>query len=383
MKIVIAGTAYPYRGGLAAYNERLASQCVSEKHDVEIYTFSLQYPGFLFPGKTQYLDAPAPANLKIRRLINSVNPFNWIRTGFRLRRERPDLLIFKYWLPFMAPCFGTIARIAGSNRKTKIICIFDNVIPHEKRPGDKILTRYFVSAIDGAVAMSASVLDDLRLFRKDIPAKLNPHPLFDNFGAPISREEALTLLRLDPTYRYILFFGFIRAYKGLDLLIKAFGNNNFDYSKYRLIVAGEFYEDDKPYIELLNGAGITDHVVLVNRFINDSEVAGFFCAADLVVQPYRSATQSGVTQIAYHFSKPMIVTDVGGLREIVPDGKCGFVVKPDESEIASAIQKFYKLDLAGEFVENIKAEKSKYTWSKMVDSVNEVYNDILTDYNKK
>jgi glycosyltransferase involved in cell wall biosynthesis len=383
MKIVIAGTAYPYRGGLAAYNERLASQCVSEKHDVEIYTFSLQYPGFLFPGKTQYLDAPAPANLKIRRLINSVNPFNWIRTGFRLRRERPDLLIFKYWLPFMAPCFGTIARIAGSNRKTKIICIFDNVIPHEKRPGDKILTRYFVSAIDGAVAMSASVLDDLRLFRKDIPAKLNPHPLFDNFGAPISREEALTLLRLDPTYRYILFFGFIRAYKGLDLLIKAFGNNNFDYSKYRLIVAGEFYEDDKPYIELLNGAGITDHVVLVNRFINDSEVAGFFCAADLVVQPYRSATQSGVTQIAYHFSKPMIVTDVGGLREIVPDGKCGFVVKPDESEIASAIQKFYKLDLAGEFVENIKAEKSKYTWSKMVDSVNEVYNEILTDDNKK
>lgn len=383
MNIVIIGTAYPYRGGLAAYNERLARQFQSEGHCVTVLTFSLQYPGFLFPGKTQYLDGPPPEGLEIYREVNSVNPFNWIRVGRRMRKEYPDIIIFKYWLPFMAPCFGTIARIAAWKRRTRIICIFDNVIPHEKRPGDRLLTKYFISAIHGAVAMSNSVLSDLRLFRTSIPAKLNPHPLFDNFGMLMKRDEALGRLGLDTRFSYILFFGFVRAYKGLDLLINAFADTRLRAIGIRLIVAGEFYEDDRPYRELVEKHKLGGEIHFFDRFINDTEVAAFFSSADLVVQPYKSATQSGVTQIAYHFEKPMIVTDVGGLREIVPDRKCGYVVNAGATEIADSILDYFGNNRREDFTENVKAEKQKYSWDKMTASVTDVYHKSIEDDNKK
>lgn len=382
MKIVITGTAYPYRGGLAAYNERLARQFVVEGNDVTVLTFTLQYPGFLFPGKTQFIDGPPPEGLDIKRRINSVNPFNWISTGRMLRKEKPDILVFKYWLPFMAPCFGTIARIARSNRHTKVICIFDNVVPHEKRPGDRMLTRYFTSAIDGAVAMSESVLSDLYAFRKDIPVRLSPHPLFDNFGSGISKEDALTKLGLDKGRPCVLFFGFVRGYKGLDLLLEAFSDERVRALDLQLIVAGEFYEDEKPYREITDRNKINDTVIFFNRFINDSEVPVFFSAADLVAQPYKSATQSGVTQIAYHFAKPMVVTDVGGLREIVPDGKCGYVVKPEPQAIAGAIADFFGNDRKEIYRKNILQEKKKYSWDKMTGSLMEIYRNY-TGYDNK
>ena len=383
MNIVIIGTAYPYRGGLAAYNERLARQLSDEGHRVTVLTFSLQYPGFLFPGKTQFLDGPPPEGLEIRRKVNSVNPFSWITVGRRLKKENPDLIIFKYWLPFMAPCFGTIARIAARNGHTRIICIFDNVIPHEKRPGDRLLTKYFTSSIHGAVAMSESVLADLRGFREEIPAKLNPHPLFDNFGAQMKREDALNMLDLDPQFSYILFFGFIRAYKGLDLLINAFADTRLRGTGLRLIVAGEFYEDDRPYRELVEKHDLNNEIHFFARFINDSEVTAFFSSADLVVQPYKSATQSGVTQIAYHFEKPMVVTDVGGLREIVPDGKCGYVVRPVAEEIAESVLDYFEGRRKEKFIKNVKAEKLKYSWDKMTTSVMDVYNKCVEDDYKK
>ncbi len=383
MKIFIIGTAYPYRGGLAAYNERLARQFVAEGNDVTVLTFSLQYPGFLFPGKTQFINGPPPEGLNIIRKINSVNPFNWISAGRRLRKEKPDILVFKYWLPFMAPCFGTIARIARRNRHTRVICIFDNVIPHEKRPGDRQMTRYFTSAIDGAVAMSESVLSDLHGFRQDIPVKLSPHPLFDNFGSPISKADAVRKLGLDADKPYVLFFGFVRGYKGLDLLLKAFTDEKIRALGLRLIVAGEFYEDEKPYRDIVSNNKISDIVFFFNRFINDSEVSVFFSAADLVVQPYKSATQSGVTQIAYHFIKPMVVTDVGGLREIVPDGKCGYVVRPEPQEIAGAIADFFEKGRMEIFRDNIVVEKKKYSWDKMTSSLLEIYRNCTGNDNKE
>jgi len=382
MKIIIIGTAYPYRGGLAAYNERLAKEFVAEGHEVSILTFSLQYPSFLFPGKSQYLKGPAPPELEIRREINSVNPFNWIRTGYRIKKQKPDILIFKYWLPFMAPCFGTIARLVKRNRHTRVITIFDNVIPHEKRPGDRFLTKYFTSAIDGAIAMSASVLNDLKEFRSDIPVKLNPHPLFDNFGTLTDRDAALGLLGLDPSFSYILFFGFIRKYKGLDLLLEAFAAKELRERKIKLIIAGEFYEDDAPYREIVCKLNLEKDLIFFDRFINDDEVATFFSAADLIVQPYRSATQSGVTQIAYHFGKPMLVTDVGGLREIVPDRKCGYVVNPDPGSISEAISDYYSNKRKEEFSRNVMAEREKYSWSAMTSSITEVY-DKCRDYDNK
>jgi D-inositol-3-phosphate glycosyltransferase len=383
MKIIIVGTAYPYRGGLAAYNERLAREFVNEGHDVTILTFSLQYPGFLFPGKSQYLDGPAPEGLTIQRKVNSVNPFNWICIGNRIRKEKPDILIFKYWLPFMAPCFGTVARLARMNKHTRVISIFDNVIPHEKRAGDNMLTKYFTSAIDGAITMSASVLNDLSQFRKDIPAQLNPHPVFDNFGPLNDRDISIGKLGLDPFNSYILFFGFIRKYKGLDLLIEAFSNEQLRKRGLKLIIAGEFYEDDKPYRDLVKNSDLENDIIFFDRFIKDDEVSTFFSAADLVVQPYKSATQSGVTQIAYHFGKPMLVTDVGGLREIVPDGRCGYVVNPDPDSIFRAISDYFGNNRREEFTGNVIVEKEKYSWSKMTASIREVYNKCRNYDNKK
>ena len=265
MKIIILGTAHPYRGGLASYNERLARQFISEGHEVKIFTFKLQYPGFLFPGKTQYTDSQAPPGINIIRILNSVNPFNWIRTGNRIRKERPDILVIKYWHPFMAPCFGTVARIAGRKKKnnTRVICIFDNVFPHEKSVTDRFLTSYFVQSIDGAVVMSRNVGDDLKRFKTNIPAALNPHPLYDNYGEMVTREEALERLNLNTQYSYLLFFGFIRAYKGLDLLLKAFAESRFRSRNIKLIVAGEFYESDTPYKAIIEKNNIGDDIIPV------------------------------------------------------------------------------------------------------------------------
>jgi D-inositol-3-phosphate glycosyltransferase len=383
MNIIIIGTAFPYRGGLAAYNERLAKQLVIEGHDVTVFTFTLQYPGFLFPGKSQFMEGTSPSIPVICRKVNSVNPFNWLSVGYNLKKKKPDLLIFKYWIPFMAPCFGTIARIAKSNSHTKVLCILDNVIPHENRPGDKILTKYFVAGIDGAIAMSQSVLKDLEGFRKNIPAKLNPHPLFDNFGSPVPREEALIRLGLDRDFRYILFFGFIRAYKGLDLLINAFSDCRFRNKKLRLIIAGEFYEDPTPYLKQIKDYNLENEIILFDRFITDEEVGNFFSVADLIVQPYKSATQSGVTQIAYQFEKPMVVTNVGGLKEIVPHGRCGYVVETDPKEIAGAINDFFENDRNEMFIKNVREEKEKYSWSKMTGSIMEVFKKCIDNDNKK
>ncbi|MCX6303104.1 MAG: glycosyltransferase [Bacteroidia bacterium] len=378
MRIIILGTAYPYRGGLASYNERLARQFISEGHDAEILTFTMQYPGFLFPGKTQYTDSPAPAGIKITRVLNSINPFNWIRTGNRIRKAKPDIVIIKYWNPFMSPCFGTVARIARKNRNTntRVICIFDNVIPHEKSFIDRILTRYFVRSIDGAVVMSRSVGDDLKEFRVNIPVKFNPHPLYDNYGAILPRDEALNKLSLNAGYSYMLFFGFIRAYKGLDLLLEAFADKRLINRKLKLIIAGEFYESDVPYKTIIEKRNIGNDIILYDRFIKEDEVALFFSAADLVVQPYRSATQSGVTQIAYHFEKPMLVTDVGGLSEIVPDGKCGYVVKPEPGFIAEAIIDYFSNNRKKQFIEGVKQQKMKFTWDKLIDSILDIYKQI-------
>ena len=378
MNIISLGPAYPYRGGLASFNDRLAQQLVNEGHNIEVVTFRLQYPRFLFPGKTQFTDSPAPLGIKISRELNSINPLNWILTGLKIKKAKPDILLIRYWLPFMAPCLGTVARIARLNKHTVAICIFDNVVPHEKRTGDKLLTRYFTRSIDGAIVMAQSVKDDLLSFRKNIPVKLSPHPLFDNYGLPVGREEALQTLKLDPDNSYLLFFGFIRAYKGLDLLIEAFADDRLRNRKLKLIIAGEFYEDKDPYINLIKKNHLEDEIILFDHFIRDEEVPLFFGLADLVVQPYRSATQSGVTQIASYFEKPMVVTDVGGLREIVHDGKSGYVVKPVASEIAEAILDYFVNDRKAIFTEGVKLEKERFSWDKMTASILEVYKLALS-----
>ena len=369
MKVIIVGTAYPYRGGLSAFNERLAYEYLQRGDEVEIYTFTLQYPSFLFPGKTQYSDEPAPKGLTIHRRINSINAFNWLKTGREIARKRPDLLITKFWLPFMAPCLGTIERRVRRNGHTRIVSILDNIIPHEHRPGDRIFARYFVRSTDAFVAMSRSVLDDLSLFDTKKPRRFCPHPLYDHYGDILPKEEARRMIGIYTDGRYVLFFGFIRSYKGLDLLLDAMADPRIAQRDIRLIVAGEFYGDPKPYMEQIERLGIADRIKLCTDFIPDSQVNRYFCAADLVAQPYKSATQSGVTQIAFHFEKPMLVTDVGGLAEIVPDGKIGYVVQPDAHQIADAIVRYYDEQREAPFTEAVRHEKQKYSWDKMVEAI--------------
>ncbi len=380
--IIILGTSYPFRGGLAAYNERLARQFQAEGHEVSIYTFRLQYPGFLFPGKTQYANWEAPTDLKIRVKVNSINPFNWIKIGREIKKQNPDILIIKYWLPFMAPCFGTIARLVKRNKKTRIISIIDNIIPHEKRIGDNLLTSYFVKPVDAFVAMSKSVLKDIDFFDKNKSRAFCPHPLFDNFGEIIERDLALEKAKLDKSFQYLLFFGFIRAYKGLDLILKAFADKRLRNYPLKLIVAGEFYEDAKPTHDLIEELQIKEHLVLRTDFIPDNEVANYFCSADLVVQPYKNATQSGVTQICYHFNKPMLVTNVGGLSEIVPNNIAGYVVEPNPQDIADKLVDFYENSRIEQFKQGIVDEKQKYQWNRMTATIYELLTTRNNDNQK-
>ena len=368
--IIIIGPAHPLRGGLASYNERLAKQFIQEGHQVTIYTFSLQYPGFLFPGTTQFSTEPAPADLPIEVCINSVDPLNWIRVGRKLKNLQPDLIIVRYWLPFMGPCLGSILRIAKQNKHTKIVCIADNIIPHEKRPGDILFTKYFVQPIDAFITMSDKVLADLQQFAADKPATFVAHPLYDNFGEKVSKEEARSFLKIKDDEAVLLFFGFIRKYKGLDILLDAMKILQAAQITRtpKLLVAGEFYEDRKAYDEQIDRLAIHDMLILNTAFIADSEVKYYLCAADVVVQPYRSATQSGVTPLAYHFEKPMIVTNVGGLPSLVPDNKVGLIAEPDAASIAAKIIEYFEKG-APHFLPHLVEEKKKYSWSKMTETI--------------
>ena len=366
-KVIIIGPAHPLRGGLATFDQRLAKQFIDEGHECSIVSFSLQYPSFLFPGTTQYSTDMAPSNLTIHTLINSVNPFNWLNIGIKLKQWKPDLIVVRYWLPFMGPALGTILRQVKKNHHTKIVCIADNVIPHEKRIGDVSFTKYFLKSPDAFVTMSEKVLTDLRKFT-DRPAQLVQHPLYDNFGEAISKIEARNFLGLNQNEKIILFFGFIRQYKGLDLLLKAMTNEKIKKQNIRLLVAGEFYEDEKPYLQLIQENGLQERLILKTNFIPDSEVKYYLCSSDCVIQPYKNATQSGVTPLAYHFEKPMIVTNVGGLPSLVPNEKVGLVCEPEPASIAEAILKFYQL---GEqfFIPNLRIEKQKYSWSKLTTAI--------------
>ncbi len=376
-EIVVLGPAHPFRGGLASIMEMLARTFAKRGCDARIMTFTVQYPSLLFPGRSQRVATPPPSDLRIERCVNTVNPFNWWRVGRRLRRERPDFVLLKYWTPFMAPCFGTIARLARRNGHTRVLCQIDNVEPHEHHFVDRPFNRYFLRSVDGFVYMSEQVHGELRAYT-DAPALFSPHPLFENFGDPVPRDAACAHLDLDPAMRYALFFGLIRDYKGLDILLDAWAQlrRAGRTGGRRLIVAGEFYTPAQPYLDRIARAGMEHEVVLHDRFVPDDEVKYYFSAADFVVQPYRTATQSGVTQIAYQFCVPMLVTDVGGLPEIVPDGRVGFVVKPDAAAVAAGIERMWAPGAGAGFRENMVVERRRFSWEEMCSRILELYDRV-------
>jgi len=370
--LVILGPAHPFRGGLANYDERMATEFQNKGYTVEMNTFTTQYPELLFPGKSQFSDRPAPMNLNIHRTFSSINPFTWLKLGLRLRKAKPDMLILRFWLPFMAPSMGSIARLTRGNKHTKIIALIDNIIPHEKRLGDKLLANFFVSSVDGFVVMSRSVEEELHQFDSQKPVAFCPHPLFDSYGCSVPRYQAISQLKLDPESKYMLFFGFIRDYKGLDLLLKAMALPLLQSPQIKLIVAGEFYTDADSYLNLIKEYKLEERVVLHTEFIHDADIPKYFCAADLVVQPYKSATQSGVTQVGYYFNRPMLVTNVGGLGEIVPNNKAGYVVEPNPEAIAKAINDFFTNDRFEEMSAFVEKEKARFSWASLIEKFEEV-----------
>ena len=375
MRFVLLGPAHPYRGGIAMTTERLAEALVDAGHWVEVVTFTLQYPDFLFPGEAQTDGRPAPVNYRVTRRLNSVNPLSYVATGRYIRSLRPDAIVVRYWLPFMGPALGATLRVARRKSAARVVAIADNVVPHEARPGDHAFTRYFAGAIDDFLVMSRSVEHDLAAFTSARQrVAYQPHPVYDNYGAPADPAEARERLGLAPDVHYALFFGFIREYKGLDILLEAMADPRFalplpDGRPLRLIVAGEYYGNREAYERRIEQLGIADRLELRTDYIPHERVRDYFAVADLVVQPYKTATQSGISQMAYHFGVPMVVTDVGGLPEIVPDGEAGYVVAPEPHAVADAVYRYFAEADQVAFRQNVRRLARQYSWSAFAEEV--------------
>lgn len=359
--IILVGPAFPLRGGIADFNESFGKSLQEAGYPVELVSFYLQYPGFLFPGQTQKAAGGVAPDLPIHNLISSVNPLSWFKTTKAIVKMKPQLVVIRFWIPFMGPALGTIAKQL-KKRGIKVIGLVDNAIPHESRPLDKQFSRYFFKQCSGFFTLSKSVADDLKTLVSGAKTQTSPHPVYDTFGEAASREESIEALKLNPGDKHILFFGFVRAYKGLDLLIKAMGVEAVKALGLKLIVAGEFYDDRAPYDELIHSLGLNDDVIIRDDFIPQDQVRYYFAAANLVAQTYRTATQSGVTQIGYHFERPMLVTDVGGLAEIIPHNKVGLVVDTNPGAIAQAILRFFQEDLEAQFSRETANRKTLFSW---------------------
>ncbi|GAB4207784.1 MAG: glycosyltransferase family 4 protein [Bacteroidia bacterium] len=360
-KIIIVGPAFPYRGGPARFNESLCAALVQQGIKAEIVSFTLQYPSLLFPGTTQYENKGEKSfPFKITRLINTVNPLSWIKTARYIKSQKPDGIIFRYWMPFFAPAFGSIARQV--RKQTKIIALTDNVIPHEKRFGDRFLNGYFLSVCDGFLCMSEKVLKDLSMFTNNPNKIILHHPLYENYLPAIPKDEARQQLQLPLEEKILLFFGLVRAYKGLDTLLNALADETLKNYSFKVLIAGEFYDDKEYYLNIIRERKLEDKIILHDYYIPDDKVNVYFSACDAVVQPYKSATNSGVSMVSYFYDKPIISTNVGGLKEVVKDGQTGWLCEPDSRGIAIGIQKFLNCRDIATIEENIRLYKKEFSW---------------------
>ncbi len=369
MKIVIVGTFPPYRGGISNFYQTLYEK-LSNSHDVTAINFSLQYPNMLFPGNSQF-DNNQKSDSNIERIINSINPVSWYKAAKKIIELKPDLIIFKYWMPFFAPSFGSIMRFIKKNIKIRSLVICDNIIPHESRFFDNILTKYFFKYIDYFIVMSKSVESDLLSLFPDAKYIYTPHPLYDIFGKGINKDNSRRQLKINES-KLILFFGLIRPYKGLDLLIQATNVLKNKLTDFKILAIGDCYENPEPYSNMINEYKINDIFDLRFEFVPHNKVRLYFSAADIIVLPYKSATQSGIVPVAYHFNKPVVVTNVGGLGEIVQEGKTGYVSNPDSVEIANSIIEYFSNSDKVNFKENIKKYNKNFSWDKFIEIIQRI-----------
>ena len=371
-RLVIVGPFPPYRGGIAHFTQALLAGLRARGHDVRAVSFSRQYPAFLFPGKTQFEPGQTSASRTsggAPRLISTLNPLSWLRAARHITRQKPDVALFQYWMPFFAPALGAIAW--GLRRRgVRVVGLVHNALPHERRPGDRLLSRFFLRACDGLVVLSEAVEDDVRRLGVTAPVERTEHPVYAHFGGALPKEDARRLLDVPAEAPVLLFFGFVRRYKGLHVLLDAMPEVVGRLPDVRLVVAGEFYEDPAPYHAQVRRHGLTEHVRFRPDYIPQDEVARYFSAADVVVQPYLSATQSGIAAIAFHFGRPLVVTDVGGLAEVVPHEEAGLVVPPDDaSALAAAIVRFFEGGLSEKLVEGVEQARQNHSWDRLYEAV--------------
>lgn len=376
MKIIIIGPAYPLRGGIAGFNHALTFALQKQGHEVLLVSFTMQYPRILFPGKTQYETRSKPEGLSIVNSINSINWFSWKATAQLVRAHKPDLVIFAYWMPFMCPAYTHIARSLRRVSGLTVLSVMHNVVPHERMPGWKYLLSRFIKQCHGFIALSKAVRDDLTMFDARERSIYVPHPVYSIFGERIDKTQAREKLGLDSQRDYMLFFGMVRQYKGLDLLLQAMGDSRVRALNVCLLVAGEFYEDKAKYQAIIDNLELNSHIVVRDEYIPDNEVALYFSAANLVTQTYHSATQSGVTQIAYHFDRPMLVTDVGGLGEIVPHQNAGYVVPRDPRAIADAIHDYFLHRREEAMSEKVAELKHFFSWEYFTQELEKLVHEL-------
>lgn len=366
MKIAFLSPFYPFRGGMAQFGDSLYL-ALAQNNEVKAFTFTRQYPKVLFPGKTQYVsESDLNRNIPVTRVLDSINPFTWNKTAKEIIKFKPDIVLISYWMPFFAPAFGKIAGLLKSNG-IKIIGLMHNVIAHEKRFGDEALTKYFFNKCDGFVLLNKSSEKDLLELKPDAKYIIHSHPLYDHYGSKIEQNKAKENLGIPLDKKVILFFGFIRDYKGLDLLIESMKNLDDDYI---LLIAGEVYGDFKKYDELIDRLKLRSRINLQVRYIPETEIPVFFSAADVCVLPYRTATQSGIVGIAYHFDLPVIVTDVGGLAEMVEENKTGLIIgKSGSADLTEAISTYFNDNLVSKFVPFIAEYKTQNSWNGLADVI--------------
>jgi len=375
MKIVIIGAAYPYRGGIAHSTALLYQALEKNFHQVLLFSFSRQYPTLFFPGKTQFESSKPLIPINVELILDSISPFSWFYVTKRIREINPDLIIFRYWMPFFAPAYACISRLVKLGRKTKILYICDNIIPHEPRYGDNFLTKIALSAVDYFLVMSRSVEQDLLSFKSDARHALVEHPVYIIFGDKLSKSEARKKIQIETTDPIILFFGYIRKYKGLHLLLEAFPQI-LKKINVKLLIAGEFYDEKTNYLKQIENINSKDCIILKDNFIPDNEVGLYFSAADIVALPYISATQSGIVQIAYNYDRPVVATPVGGLPEVILQDKTGYVVSDiSANSFAEGIVHMIKLKNEIDFEANIHEYKKRFSWDHMVETIENLVDD--------
>lgn len=371
MKIAMIGPVHPYKGGIAHYTDLLCRALREDGNEVQLYTFKFQYPKLLYKKPQKDMKSSGFGTNDADFCIHTLNPFNWIKVAGRIKKQKPELIILQWWHPYFAPCFWSICKLL---RREKILFVCHNVFPHERFPLDRLLTKWTLGCGRYFITQSKMDARDLLSVKHDAVYRVTPHPTYGMFCKQgMSMQKAREQLQIDQVQRVLLFFGFVRKYKGLQYLLEAMKLLKERDFKVQLWVVGDFGEDKEEYVEQIRAFEIGDQVQMVEGYVPDDEVEKYFAASDLVVLPYLSATQSGIVQIAFGFEKPVLVTEVGGLPDVVTNGKTGYVVEPRSAEtIAEAIMDYYINNRREAFVSQIEKEKDRFSWKTFVDTLMEM-----------